>query len=73
MSALNKNEKQIAETMNQYHWRAWLPLEDLADELGKKAGFLRNTLLDMAKREVVEQKGEEQFRLTPQGRQLIAE
>lgn len=74
MTEMNKNEKQIAEAMNEYHWRAWLPIDDLAASLSKRASNLQTTLMSMVKRKLVEKKGikdELYFRLTPNGRAKI--
>lgn len=75
MTDMNKNEQQIAETMNEYHWRAWLSVDELAKQMGKRASNLDTALCAMAKRRLVERKPTDDgncFRLTPTGRAKIA-
>lgn len=71
---LNKIEKKIAETMNTYHWRMWLPAGDIAHALGKRTSSIQPTLLNMARDHFVEKKQFEEdlcFRLTARGRALL--
>jgi len=71
---LSKSEKEIAKAMDQYHWRAWLPVQVIADEMGRHPGHLNNSLLAMNKRHLVEmttKDGSECYRLTSLCRSLV--
>lgn len=71
---LSKSEKEIAKAMDQYHWRAWLPVQVIADEMGKHPGHLANSLTAMAARNLVEKTekdGSNCFRLTAYCRTLV--